>query len=380
MSFPNLQGKTFANADSALDQEAAFIAQRALTVHGDQRGTLPFVKTGGTNESKHAFAMLQGNFCQNATEINDAKSRVVSFKDVFDSWKRYSHQVNTAPPALPAELNGWTYTEAGDYITSNINSSSHIGLVSRDTYSDWELEVELSAIGDGDDDSIGVVLGFYTDPQGVEQSLTIWRGCGGNGFTWRAFLNYVNARSGLTSTVTFGTAQGSLVKWGNGGLGANATEAGYTANANGGWNGVGKTKVKVTRVGDVITCRTTDFELFDPTLAYIPAADIVIDLAAQPSTSIFQGKSAYGYCAYSQNKAKYTVLNFTGGERVIYDVVNNQTHVDSGSGWAIDASRSLAGDLGTGRMLFNRFTGKIFYIEAPGEVYHLNGVAMPTPP
>src|SRR5690606_9074170 len=182
------------------------------------------------------FAIIQGNFCQTTQEINDAKNRTVSFKDVFNSWKRFSHQNNTRQPAKPEELTNWSYDEVTDTIRSTVNSSSLIGLVSRTKYSDWDLEVYLSSTN-GDDDTVGIVLAFATDEVGTEHTLTALRSCGGNGFTWRIAVNHSNARSGFTTQLNISSEAGLAVKWGNGGYGGGSSSAGYTENANGGWNG-----------------------------------------------------------------------------------------------------------------------------------------------
>lgn len=377
MNFPNVSGKTLADAQIARAEEAAFINKRNQVIAPAARGQMPFIVTAGDNKMRYDYAIVQGNFCQTTTEIDEAKVRVVSFKDVFDTWKRFSHSTNTAPPANPSELTAWVYDEATDTITSTLNSATLVGFVSRTQYSDWELEVYLSSIN-GDDDTIGVVLGFMTDDNGVEHSLTALRSCGGSGFVWRVVVDHYNARSGISVTTNFGLDQAMFVKWGNGNYGATAAAAGWVSQeVDTGWDNMQRVKLHVKRVGDVITCKTSDFEFFDPTMSYIPQAEIVVDLATHPETQRFMGKSAYGYCAQSQHSAKFEVIQFIGDERVIYDVANHVVHVDSGSGWAVAPGRSLVGDLGSGRMLYNRYTGKLFYVEAPNEVYHLNGVPMP---
>lgn len=49
------------------------------------------------------------------------------------------------------------------------------------------------------------------------------------------------------------------------------------------------------------------------------------------------------------------------------------THIDDGTGWRITTERSLEKDFGSGKLLYNRFSGKLFYAESPTEYYRLNG-------
>lgn len=377
MNFPNVSGKTLTDAEKARLDEAAFFAKRNQVLKPALRGQMPFIAVDGQRDMRYDYAIVQGNFCQTTEEIDAAKTRVVSFKDVFDTWKRYSHGNNVAPPANISELSAWVYDEATDTIASTVNSVTHIGFVSRIQYRDWEIEAYLSSTN-GDDDTVGIVLAFMTDDNGIEHSLTAQRSCGGSGYTWRVFVNYANARSGLTITTSLGLVQGTTVKWGNGNYGANSTEASWTSQgATTGWDNMLRTKVFAKRVGDTITCKTSDFEFFDPTMSYIPGSEIVLDLSAHPETQRFMGSAAYGYMAQSQDAAKFEVIKFIGDERVIYDVTNHVVYVDPGTGWVTDPARSISGDLGTGRMLYNRYTGKLFYLESEGEVYRLNGVPMP---
>lgn len=60
----------------------------------------------------------------------------------------------------------------------------------------------------------------------------------------------------------------------------------------------------------------------------------------------------------------------------VYDVAGQVTYTYNGSAWVTDATKTPAKDFGTGRMILNPLSGKVFYIESEGELYLLNGVAM----
>lgn len=374
MTYPNLNGKVLAASDAVSDSIVAYMQEKSKSVSPSIAGTIPFVSQDGSRQTNFFPLINVGNFCTTDQEVAAAKERVVSFKDVFTTWKRFSHRPNTTPPATPSELENWSYDEATDSVYCTVNSVSYIGIVSREKYGNWELEAYLSS-SNGDDDTIGIVLGFVTDQNGVERTLSLTRGPGGNSaLNWGYSYNLSNARTGLTTQYINSDKRG-LLKWGSGNYGANAAEAGYTNNANGGWRGLGRCKVHVKREGNVFTCRTTEFELFDPTMAYVEAATIVIDLNNHPEGEYFKGACAYGYSCSSQDRSKWQVLKFVGDTRVIYDLPNRVTHIDDGSGWKITTERSLEKDFGNGKLLYNRFSGKLFYVESPTEYYHLNGAA-----
>lgn len=374
MAFNNLANKTIASTNSTTTKLATYKQEKEKATGVSVAGNMPFIAKSGTRQADFFPLINVGNFCTTAQEVTDAKARVVSFKDVFSAWKRFSHMAETVPPAIPAELDNWSYTEATDTIVCTVNSASHIGIVSRDKYLNWELEAELSSVN-GDDDTISIVLCFVTDSAGVERTLTLTRGPGGNpSQKWGYSYNLNNSRAGLT-TQYVNTEKINTVKWGSGNYGATATEAGYTGNANGGWGGLKRCKVHVKREGDIITCRTTEFELFDPTLSYIDAATITIDLKAHPEGEYFRQACAYGYSCYSQDRSSWKVLKFVGDTRVVYDIIGKVVHTDDGSGWKIDNTRSLATDYGVGKLLYSRFTGKLFYMESETEIYRLNAAA-----
>lgn len=363
-----------ASAVTAQAEEKVFINNRAKTFYPNQKGQLPFIKTNQSSAINYAFAITQGNFCENQTELNEAFVRVISFKDVFNTWKRYSHKPNTPYPAEPAELLGWSYNEATDAVTSTVNSSSIIGLVSREKYKDYELEVYLSSTN-GDDDSIGITAAFDTDINGIERTINVLRCCGGNGFAWLVSLNFLNAQAGILGTRALNTPQQALaVKWGSGNTGVNAAEAGYSTNLNGGWNGMGRVKVHVQRVGDIITCKCSDFEHWDSTMSYIPEATVTIDLNSNSDLAVFREEAAYGFCASSQVSSSYKVLKFISSKYAVYDVAALVTYVNNGTAWVVAPGRKLSDDYGFGRLLYNRFTGKLFYNDTDQDIYRMNGV------
>lgn len=63
----------------------------------------------------------------------------------------------------------------------------------------------------------------------------------------------------------------------------------------------------------------------------------------------------------------------TGGTQAVYDVVNDVVYTYTGSTWVTAPTRNVAQDFGSGRMLFNVYTSKLFYVEGVGEIYYLNG-------
>lgn len=326
-----------------------------------QEGSTP---TGPVTGIRNDISRLVSIFpvVQSLQEMNQEKMRVVSMSDVFNNWYRFSHTVNGAQPAYPAEVSSWIYDGVSDQIQSTINSNSLIGFISRRRYENYELLVEVSAMVDGDDDDIGLVIGFSKDSSGYENTLTVVRSLGGFGHCFSLIKNYQAKKSKIL-------VRGSGIAWGNGGYGLTATQAGYISNTAGiSWKTMGKTRLSVVRSGNQLTIGASEF---GPTNEVIKAdAVISFDLTSDPDVSLFMGPQPYGYCALSQAGATFKVLKFTGEARRIVDVTNRVISVQQPNNLWIDytypSQAALALAIGLGKMYHNPTTGKTFFAEQQG--------------
>lgn len=109
--------------------------------------------------------------------INNLKSAEVPFSEVFEKWGRISHTNSGVFPALPAELNGWSYDSGTGILQSTINSSSMIGLISPYQFDSYVFETVVRSTA-GDDDAIGLCLAFKKVGE-VEHSIVAMLDGGG---------------------------------------------------------------------------------------------------------------------------------------------------------------------------------------------------------
>lgn len=94
-----------------------------------------------------------------------------TFKEVFDSWVRISHQKDSlTQPQNPGELNSWSYDEATDTLKCTINSASFIGFVSQEAVGDYVFDT-LVGSPNGDNDALVIILAMTEDAQGNEHTL-----------------------------------------------------------------------------------------------------------------------------------------------------------------------------------------------------------------
>ena len=332
------------------------------SVPAGAEGQVPFIAIDGTRTSEQDYTLSFGQFVENDTELTEAQSNIVTFQEVFDTWYRFSHNATATQPASPAELTAWSYDSLNDTIQNTTNSATYIGLVSYSRLANYTHEVRLSSVN-SDDDAIGVLIAWYTDPaDGREYTLSAMRTPGGNGFTWRIVYNYARSDEWV---VADGTAS---VKWGNGAYGATAAVSGYVTNQTvGGWDDFGTigTKVRIQRAGDTITAQTTDLG----SNTYLGGAAVLnIDLTSDTRLAKFRGPKAYGYTSYSQANSTWDVLELTDPLNSIIDIRDGSVYYYVGGSWVLQGGVDIFDEVGIGRFVYNTNTQKMYYITPDGAV------------
>lgn len=202
-----------------------------------------------------------------------------TFADVFNSWYRFSHSGNTFP-ANASELNNWTYISATDTIKYTIDSATYIGFVSPTPMGDFIFDAAVSST-DIDDDSIGLVIGFYKDPStGKEYTLSLIRTLSRDtpAMTYSIRLVY-NFLQNDQWEIELAGAKMSY-----------------------GWSTVGECRIRAERVGSIYTLSMWGFASVNG-----GAQDYsrVLDLDSDPRLAVFKGSTRYGYACHSQNSSSF---------------------------------------------------------------------------
>lgn len=336
-----------------LDLTGDVITAADLSMTNDYRRCFPNTKI------KYAY------FVQSPAEAQAIIDATPTQQDVFNTWKRFSHRWDSeTQPALPDEINAWGWDDMGKQFYNTTNSSSYIGLVSPQKYSDYTLECQIRSTND-DNDMIGVVIAFYVDPAtGREYTLDVYRSTGGVNFTDYTGGKTINALYGWAYNYIRTDAEltdfSSKVTWGDGSPGSGAQ--GTMRN----WNelsalpgGNNTAKIRVVRAGDIIKVQTSQFtspNTFDPN------TEMTIDLNSSPKLAKFKGPQSYGFSAFSQQNSYWLPQLFSSSRDRIYDLKNKKVYVNNNGVWAINNSLTLVGELGEDVLLADIKTGRMYWM------------------
>ena len=281
-------------------------------------------------------------------DLNACKNNAPSFEEVFNTWTKFSH-LDGNDNAVASELSAWTYDSSKDTIVQPQNTTSYCGFISPNTYSEYDITVRLYSTG-SDDDTIGLVAAFATDPSGKQHTLSFLRSPGGTDAKWICKVDYCTfamtqtTYNQITLADKSSTITGSDDNWSTSTIGTG-------------------TIVNMKRNGNVFTAKCSQFNssvLDDNTT-------ITIDLDALSSTypvlNYFKGSAAWGYSTFSQPYSMYENISVTDPSGYILDVKNNQTlqYDSSSSSWKVIKGLVPTEVIGAGRLSYNKITGKLFY-------------------
>lgn len=211
----------------------------------------------------------------------------------------------------------------------------------------------------GDDDTIGIVIA-YTVQNGRQYTLSALRSPGGDnwtagvGYTWLICYNSFQFDKRVIAN------KSNTIKWGNGGTGMTATEAGFITGASGvGWNSFpAGTNIKITRNNDEFTLITTNLNSNE----YVPESQITFNLNDHPDLYKFKGACSVGYSCSSQEDSSFRNISFSGDQNIIYDIRDNSVWVWNGSSWVL-SDKKMGDYISQGRLLSNQRTKQLFFMQ-----------------
>lgn len=305
----------------------------------------------------------EGMIVTSAEEMDNCKVELPSFKEVFESWRPYSH-LNGNDNASESELAAWVYDESLDTIKMPMNSTTVTGYVSPKTYSKYDITVRLYS-DDSDDDQMGIVGAFAVDSEGKEHTLTFIASPYNNTGAVKWCCKVDHCVYDLTST---SYDEIMLMDKTSTVAGASSTGSSWKA------MGVGIT-INVKREGNVFTATCSQFK----STTLDPNTTMVIDLdalsATYPVLNVFKGSAAWGYMSMSQPNSCYENVAISNDDGYIFDVENDQVlEFDNATQtWVAKDNTGIIGTIGAGRFSFNKKTGKLFYCTGK-EIIHVGSV------
>jgi hypothetical protein len=329
------------------------------------------------SQSATMTRFIAGNFVTSQAEQDAAMNAAPDQSTVFNSWYRFSHASGDVFPANSSETQAWAYNSSTGQISNTTNSATFIGVVSKEAYSDYILDVNISSTNT-DDDVIGVLLAWYKDPStGHEYTLSALRSPGGSSLLWWLAYNYNQSPTADGSkTLASGT---SAVHWGNGASGSlSGAAAGYVTNTSTtGWSGQatqygtdGHVRIRAVRTGNSISVSTSDFSAPDTLVS-----TLTIDLTSDPALAKFCGSSQYGFCASSQQDSLWSVTQFTNPQDAIYNLATQTVYENLNGVWSVTADVTVDG-LGTNALLVNTQTGKSFIMKDKNNILVLPSTSL----
>jgi hypothetical protein len=219
---------------------------------------------------------------------NKTVSYVKTWAQVFNDWRRFSHNTTTEnQPASATEISSWTYSSSTNSLSCPINSLTYLGLVSNELYTSYIHKARLTSTA-SDDDLIGVIISFAVDGNGREHTLSAVRTRGGLQPRWGIYKNYRRSDQILL-------------------IDGNSKITSQT----GGWNAVSTgTTVKITKTDNLIDARCSVFN----STSVLSSSSLLLDLSADPNLSIFRQPCAYGYSVFSQPNTTYSNIVFSYSE------------------------------------------------------------------
>lgn len=320
-----------------------------------------------------ALGSMSGRFTANAAELSQAQNDKPDQTAVFNSWYRFSHNTTGVFPANENETTTWSINATTGLIRNTTNSATLIGVVSLETYEDYDLTVRVYST-DNDDDTIAITAAFYKDPvTGAEHTITVARSPGGNSGMWRLMYNFAQG-SPREKILEDGNRK---VTWGNNASGTlSRADSGYVNN-NPGWGNMGAFQgtdgsvlIRVKRTGNLIEAWTSHWAT--PSMLD-EATKLSVDLTSNPALGVFVGGSSYGFSSFSQAWSHWDVITFTNPKDAIFDIAEKKTYVHNGTTW-IQSTDITFDSLPKNAILSNPETKKLFLNTHDGVIIQLKSM------
>ena len=325
-------------------------------------GEVAYLSTNGITSQT---IMSDGYVVDTEEDLGTCKNNSPSFETVFSTWKRFSHKDGTdnyQKNVNNSDYNSWAYIPSLDTVSQPNNSSAYTGFISPKSYTNYDITVRVYS-DNADDDFIGMVAAFAKDSNGKEHTLSFLRTTHGTGinFTdcgWVCLLDFRAQRSKTQINVN------GLQILANKNNALSTKNTTWAAINNGGASN-GGTVINMTRSGNVITARCSEFgstDLVEGSLITIDLDDDTLT-TKYPVLNLFKGSAPWGYSTYSQSNSRYQNISITDPSNMILDLVHDKVLLYSTAtrSWKERADYTPIKTMGVGRFNYNSITDKLFY-------------------
>ncbi|MNM07594.1 hypothetical protein D3C81_176440 [compost metagenome] len=289
--------------------------------------------------------------------VTDAIARLVppTPAQIFNNWARFNGDAwfpKGTPPTGDAAA--WYWDEALGSAVQPLNTAGWTGFVSDYDVLDYDLEVTLKSTN-GDDDFIGVVLGFVRDDAtGQNHTLDFVLTRGANNYDTRPVWPNQILCTDFQYKNTWATQTGRYKE-------LSFLEVVDTP----GWSGAYK-RVKIQRRGDQFSIQASAWS----SLTYDPAYNMSFNLNDIPELAKFKGAHPIGFGAMSQPAATFSDLVFSDGFRrdIILDMLNNRIYRYLNGSWQLATGVTIHQAFGAPRIINAIEGNKRYQLNANGTI------------
>ena len=315
------------------------------------------------------------NALDNAKDLEEQlKTKPVTLEDVFNNWTRFSHYLGNQSASHSENSTvrrGWGYNASKNAISMSQNLDPYGGFISEKKYSNYNVTIHGYCYSSGDDDLIGIVVGFLSSSEsadGKEHTLSVIRcGSGSNGF-----VTDNSTRNRYTFALVYDLGNYAREIWDAKVL---ASGTGTTLRGSD-WTSTGA-MISVIRQGTKIQAQTTQMgNLKD----YVNS--INYELGNKPSNftdaewtnvkAMLENPSNFGFAVSSQSS--YFELVSTKGifdNTDIYYMPNNEIYKYSTSQKKWISSDKIS-DVIDGMFVFNKQTKKLYFYKNGEVLFTIN--------
>jgi hypothetical protein len=354
-----LNSQGFATVDSA--GTLADSAANSLIPLG-QAGEMLIYNTNNTRNFKRTSLFeVNDKFVEFYDELLEEQADAPTLADIFNTWRRFSHNTGGVYPASASDMNAWVYNSGPNTISQPLNTGTATGFYSFEKYEDYTHSARFTST-DADNDIGFMVIAFAIDG-GVEHTLSAVRqsnGTIGGIGTWALVYNIGQASQAILS------------------------DNSASAPGSGGWSQWSTgTTISARKIGKDLTITTSQFN----NASLDNATDIVFDLSSDSRTVRFAGPVPYGYGAWSQGGMTISQIQFDpdNPERLYWlDSAGTTVYEYNGSAVSWDLNPAAGLDSATGQIFHNSKNGRTYYIDgdsayAIGTVRQFNDVIYQRP-
>ena len=315
------------------------------------------------------------NALDNRADLEEQlKTKPVTLEDVFNNWTRFSHYLGNQSASHRQNStvrSGWGYNASKNAISMSQNLDPYGGFISEKKYSNYNVTIHGYCYSSGDDDLIGIVVGFLASSEsadGKEHTLSVIRcGAGSNGF-----ITDNSTRNKYTFALVYDLGNYAREIWDAKVL---ASGTGTTLRGSD-WTSTGA-MISVIRQGTKIQAQTTQMgNLKD----YVNS--ISYELGNKPSNftdaewtnvkKMLENPSNFGFAVSSQSS--YFELVSTKGifdNTYIYDLPSYEIYKYSTSQKKWISSDKIS-DVIDGMFAFNKQTKKLYYYKNGEVLFTIN--------